>query len=256
MYQLIYADPPWQYSNKISNGAANDHYSTMTLEDIKRLPVWSIAADNAVLAMWYTGNFAAEAVELAQAWGFKVKTMKGFTWVKLYEQARGRIERALADQTMLDFEDFLDALSAETVMNGGNYTRGNSEDVLIAIRGAGLERASASVKQVVHSCRSEHSEKPAEVRFRLEELYGSVSRIELFSRGDAAGWHHWGNGCPFPDIELIPASFNRLPNSRASQVKAQTGHYSPVTQSPFRNHLNLTRQMVELAGVNQKRIQL
>jgi len=222
MYQLIYADPPWQYSNKISNGAADDHYSTMTIEDIKRLPVWSIAADNAVLAMWYTGNFAAEAVELAQAWGFRVKTMKGFTWVKLYEQARGRIERALADQTMLDFEDFLDALSAETVMNGGNYTRGNSEDVLIAIRGAGLERVSASVKQVVHSCRGEHSEKPAEVRFRLEELYGSVARIELFSRGDAAAWHHWGNENPFNDIELVPATIRRSILCRCNRDRTGT----------------------------------
>ncbi|THD55886.1 adenine methyltransferase [Enterobacteriaceae bacterium ML5] len=228
MYQLIYADPPWQYSNKISNGAADDHYSTMTLEEIKRLPVWSIAAENAVLAMWYTGNFAAEAVELAQAWGFKVKTMKGFTWIKLYEQARGRIERALAEQTMIDFEDFLDALSAETVMNGGNYTRGNSEDVLIATRGAGLERVSASVKQVVHSCRGEHSEKPAEVRLRLEELYGSVARIELFSRGDAAGWHHWGNENPFNDIDLVPATFTTMPAARNSRVKAQTGYYQAI----------------------------
>ncbi|MQB55035.1 MT-A70 family methyltransferase [Rahnella sp. RcJ3] len=227
-YQLIYADPAWQYSNKVSNGAAGDHYSTMPTEEMKRLPVWSIADENAILAMWYTGNFASEAVELAQAWGFKVKTMKAFTWVKLYEQARGRIERALADQTMLDFEDFLDALSTETVMNGGNYTRGNSEDVLIATRGAGLERLSASVKQVVYSCRGEHSEKPAEVRFRLEELYGQVSRIELFSRGEAAGWHHWGNETPFNDIELVPATFTTIPPARNSRVKVLAGHYLAV----------------------------
>jgi len=148
--------------------------------------------------------------------------MKGFTWIKLYEQARGRIERALAEQTMLDFEDFLDALSAETVMNGGNYTRGNSEDVLIATRGAGLERVSASVKQVVYSCRGEHSEKPAEVRFRLEELYGSVARIELFSRGDADAWHHWGNENPFNDIELVPATIRRSILCRCNRDRTGT----------------------------------
>lgn len=49
MYQLIYADPPWRYQNKGVNGAAENHYQTMTLEDMKRLPVWSIAADDAVL---------------------------------------------------------------------------------------------------------------------------------------------------------------------------------------------------------------
>lgn len=55
-YALIYADPPWSYGNTISNGAATDHYSTMKLIDIKRLPVWELAAENAVLAMWYTGT--------------------------------------------------------------------------------------------------------------------------------------------------------------------------------------------------------
>lgn len=72
-------------------------------------------------------------------------------------------------------------------MNGGNYTRANTEDVLIAVRGNGLERLNASIKQVVYSPLGEHSEKPWEVRHRLELLYGDVKRIELFSRKDLDG---------------------------------------------------------------------
>ncbi|WP_233436561.1 MT-A70 family methyltransferase [Raoultella ornithinolytica] len=87
-YSLIYADPPWSYGNTISNGAAADHYSTMRLVDLKRLPVWEVAAENAVLAMWYTGTHNQEAIELAEAWGFTVRTMKGFTWVKLNQLPR------------------------------------------------------------------------------------------------------------------------------------------------------------------------
>lgn len=64
-YSLIYADPPWSYGNTASNGAATDHYSTMRLIDLKRLPVWELAAENAVLAMWYTGTHNQEAIELA-----------------------------------------------------------------------------------------------------------------------------------------------------------------------------------------------
>lgn len=79
-YSLLYVDPPWSYGNTISNGAAADHYSTMKLIDLKRLPVWELAAENAVLAMWYTGTHNQEAIELAEAWGFTVRTMKGFTW--------------------------------------------------------------------------------------------------------------------------------------------------------------------------------
>ena len=206
-YQLIYADPPWSYGNKASNGAAENHYGTMSIIDLKRLPIWSIAEDNSVLALWYTGNHSQEAIALAEAWGFSVRTMKALTWVKLNQQAEGRFNKALEEQTIFDFTDLLDMLNAETRMNGGNYTRANSEDVLIAVRGQGIERASASVKQVVFSCLGEHSAKPWEARHRLERLYGDVSRIELFSRGDAPGWHHWGNECPRNDVELLPGGF-------------------------------------------------
>lgn len=203
-YRLIYCDPPWAYSNTISNGAASDHYATMAITDIKRLPVWDIAAEDAVLAMWYTGTHNAEAVQLAEAWGFKVRTMKGFTWVKLNQLAEQHINKALAAGEVEDFYDLLGLLNAQTRMNGGNYTRANSEDMLIAVRGAGIERVNASVKQVIYSPLGEHSAKPWEARHRLELLYGDVPRIELFSRGNAAGWHHWGNQNPRNDIDLLP----------------------------------------------------
>ncbi|GAB2937978.1 MT-A70 family methyltransferase [Hafnia psychrotolerans] len=228
MYQLIYADPPWRYQNKGVNGAAENHYQTMTLEDMKRLPVWSIAADDAVLCMWFTGTHVDEAKELAKAWGFEVRTMKGLTWVKLNELAWQHIEKRLREQDVLDFHDFLELLNTQTRMNGGTYTRANSEDMLIAVRGAGLQRAAMNVKQVVYSCLGEHSEKPAEGRFRLEQLYGNVSRIELFSRGDAPGWHHWGNENPFNDIDLVPATFTAMPPNRNSRVKALAGHYRAI----------------------------
>lgn len=134
-----------------------------------------------------------------------MRTMKGFTWVKLNQLAELRITKALAEGDVTDFYDFLDLLNAETRMNGGNHTRANTEDVLIATRGAGLERKHAGIKQVVYSPLGAHSEKPWEVRHRLELLYGDVPRIELFSRSAASGWHHWGNEC-HSSITLTPAS--------------------------------------------------
>lgn len=150
-YSLIYADPPWSYSNSVSNGAAVNHYGTMSLAELKRLPVWS-----------------------------------------------------LARQTVVDFWDWLALLERVTRMNGGNYTRQNQESVLIAVRGRGLERKSASVKQVIYSPLGEHSGKPGEARYRLEQLYGDVERIELFSRGNTEGWAAWGNEC-HNSMRLAPA---------------------------------------------------
>lgn len=38
-YDVIYADPPWGYQNRGTRAAASKHYGTMTLEDIKKMPV-------------------------------------------------------------------------------------------------------------------------------------------------------------------------------------------------------------------------
>jgi N6-adenosine-specific RNA methylase IME4 len=201
-YSLIYADPPWSYGNTISNGAAADHYSTMKLIDIKRLPVWELAAENAVLAMWYTGTHNQEAIELAEAWGFTVRTMKGFTWVKLNQNAELRINKALAEGEVTDFYDFLDLLNAETRMNGGNHTRANTEDLLIATRGAGLERQHAGIKQVVYSPLGAHSEKPWEVRRWI--CFTAMCRALSCLARRGTGLDHWGNQCATAAVELLP----------------------------------------------------
>ena len=38
-YGIIYADPPWSYKNRGTRAAAEKHYDTMTIEDIKKMPV-------------------------------------------------------------------------------------------------------------------------------------------------------------------------------------------------------------------------
>ncbi|WP_339053879.1 MT-A70 family methyltransferase [Arsenophonus endosymbiont of Crataerina pallida] len=196
-YDLILADPPWQYKNKVSNGAANNH-NTTHVYSLTRLPIETIVNENSVLCMWYTGNFALEAIKLAEAWGFTVKTMKCFTWIKLNKKAQQRIDK----HPPQDFFNFMKLLNHETRLGLGNYTRSNSEDCLIAIRGKGLERKDASIKQVIYSCMDNHSKKPKEVHFRLQKLYGDVSRIELFARDKTPGWDLWGDEAPENNINI------------------------------------------------------
>lgn len=38
-YGIIYADPPWGYANRATRAAASKHYPTMTLEEMKKMPV-------------------------------------------------------------------------------------------------------------------------------------------------------------------------------------------------------------------------
>ena len=79
-YKIIYADPPWSYENKKvlgsynSDGGAENHYSTMDLEDICNLPINSISEKDSVLFLWGTVPMLPEAFQVMERWGFKYKT--------------------------------------------------------------------------------------------------------------------------------------------------------------------------------------
>lgn len=204
-YALIYADPAWSYDNKGSRAKADNHYKTMSLAELKRLPVWDLAADDAILAMWWVPPMPLEAIQLAEAWGFKVKNMCLFSWHKLNKLAEQHIDTWLCAQTeVVTGADILTLIAEQTRMGLGNYTRSNVENALVAVKGKGLTRLQADIKQMVMAPIGEHSAKPAEIREALEKLYGDVKRIELFSRSDAPGWDHWGDETPSNSVELRP----------------------------------------------------
>ena len=87
-YNVIYADPPWRYSDRGCNGNAEDHYPTMSFADMRRLPVNSIAAKDCVLFMWATYPMMREALFLMDAWGFTYKSI-AFQWVKQNRSGNG-----------------------------------------------------------------------------------------------------------------------------------------------------------------------
>ena len=171
-YNIIYADPPWSYNNKGTRAAADKHYGTMKIDDLKKMPIGTggIAADDCVLFMWATFPMLREALELIEAWGFKYKTI-AFTWIKQNKSGKG------------------------IFWGLGNWTRSNTEICLLAVKGK-PKRQSASVHSVVLSPVRRHSQKPDEVRGRIVELMGDLPRIELFARTRADGWDCWGNEVP------------------------------------------------------------
>jgi N6-adenosine-specific RNA methylase IME4 len=82
-FVVLYADPPWQYENPPMGGtnrSIENHYPTMTLEEICAMPVGEIAHENAVLFMWATSPKLAECMQVLTAWGFTHRTT--MAWVK------------------------------------------------------------------------------------------------------------------------------------------------------------------------------
>ena len=169
-YKVLYADPPWRFSNRRTGGSLKSgsatHYELLSVQDICNLPVQDIADDDCVLFMWWVAAMPEEALRVVKAWGFNLKTMTGFNWVK-------RTQRGKLDFGM------------------GFWTRAGSEMCLIATKGK-PRKASSSVRSVLISKKRQHSQKPDEVRERIEELCGNVPRIELFARRKVDEWDSWG----------------------------------------------------------------
>ena len=83
-YNIICADPPWQYRDKCKAGkrGASFKYPTMKLKDIKDLPIGKISNNNSALFLWVTFPFLKEGLEVIESWGYTYKTL-GFVWIKL-----------------------------------------------------------------------------------------------------------------------------------------------------------------------------
>jgi len=168
-YRVIYADPPWSYGNSgagIDNyGPAERHYPAMTIQELCDLPVKGLAEDNAVLFLWVTSPLLEECFPVIKAWGFKYKT--SFVWDKVGH-------------------------------NFGHYNSVRHELLLVCTRGS----CTPDKLQLFDSVQSieksrTHSEKPQEFRQIIDTLYTNGRKLELFARGEYAGWEVWGNE---PDI--------------------------------------------------------
>jgi N6-adenosine-specific RNA methylase IME4 len=177
-YEILYADPPWDYNGKTQHttktavASAIDHYKTMTLQELKDLNVKSVVAKDALLFLWTSSPHLVQALELMSAWGFEYKTI-AFVWDKVKT-------------------------------NPGHYTLSQCELCLVGKRGRFPSgRGSRKERQFISEMRGAHSAKPAAVRSRIEAMFPTSRRLELFARVKPAGWDVFGNEVG-GSISLVP----------------------------------------------------
>lgn len=158
-FGTIYADPPWKYGNQATRASTDNHYPTMTVDEICALPVKELAAEQSHLWLWTTNGFLFDCPRVFDAWGFEFKS--SYVWVK-------------------------------SQMGIGNYLRNAHEFLLLAIRG-GLRGGAKNVRSWGEFPRGKHSAKPEQVRANVIEKTSPGPRLELFGRSEVVGWTVWGN---------------------------------------------------------------
>lgn len=173
-FRTILADPPWQFQNRTGKMAPEhkrlSRYPTLTLDDIKAIPVSSVAAPESHLYLWVPNALLAEGLAVMQAWGFTYKS--NIVWHKVRKDG-GPDGRGV-----------------------GFYFRNVTELVLFGVRGS-LRTLPPGRRQVnfLATQKREHSRKPDEF-YEIVESCSPAPFLELFARHRREGWTNWGNEVP------------------------------------------------------------
>jgi N6-adenosine-specific RNA methylase IME4 len=168
-YGVILSDPPWRFrtwGEHNQTKSPSRHYDLMTLDDIKALPVATLAAADCLLFMWACAPTLDQSFDVMASWGFKFKTAGA--WAKQSKTGR------------------------KWAFGTGYLLRSAAEFYLIGTIG-NPKSAVRDVRNLTVAPVREHSRKPDSVRDDLERMFPSVRKAELFGRTEARGWDVWGN---------------------------------------------------------------
>lgn len=197
-FATIVADPPWQFENRTGKMAPEhkrlSRYSTLTLQQIKDIPVQSAAKDTAHLYLWVPNALLAEGLEVMEAWGFKYKS--NLIWYKVRKDG-GPDRRGV-----------------------GFYFRNVTEVILFGTRGKNARtlQPGRSQENIITSRKREHSRKPDE-QYKIIEECSWGPFLEMFSRGNRKNWACWGN-----QVEEYFPTWNTYQNHSQNSVFKEEGN--------------------------------
>ncbi|MBN2024964.1 MAG: hypothetical protein JW809_19460 [Pirellulales bacterium] len=169
-FGTILADPPWRFTNRTGKVAPEHRrlrrYGTMTVGEIRAMPVAAHADWPSHLYLWVPNAILPWGLAVMEAWGFVYKT--NIVWHKVRKDG-GPDGRGC-----------------------GFYFRNVTELLLFGVRGnlRTLKPGRTQVN-VIATRKREHSRKPEEI-YDLIEACSPGPYLELFARGERAGWTAWG----------------------------------------------------------------
>jgi N6-adenosine-specific RNA methylase IME4 len=178
-FPIIYADPATRYVSGFGDRSTENHYPTMTLEQICALPVNDLATSAALLMIWTTIPHLRNTMTVIEAWGFGY--VSAWCWDKV-------------DQ------------------GPGHWAFNQHEELLIATRGGFPAPVPGDQpRSLYREKKTDHSVKPAWFAEQIEKIWPDLPKIELFARSPRPGWSAWGNQADQPAPPPLPSHVLDIP---------------------------------------------
>lgn len=182
-YDLAMVDPPWPTQMRSEKGEAKSsasHYGSMSIEEIKALPVGQLLKRDAFVFLWATWplllwggepkrHFADADASYSppgaclKAWGLRY--VSGGPWLKRTKNGK-------------------------VAFGTGYRFRSATEPFLLGVNGA--PKNSRSERNFIEGLAREHSRKPEEAYAFCERFVPGGTFCEIFSRTSRPGWDTWG----------------------------------------------------------------
>ena len=162
-YSVVVVDPPWKVRKIVRrvrpNQKAELDYKTMSLDEIKAMPIKEVSAENSVLFLWTTHAYLEASFEVMRSWGFKYQ--RTLTW----DKGNGMCLFGFHHRT---------------------------EFVLFGYRGKiEMYPHRKAIPTVFSGKSSRHSAKPDEFYKMVEPL--GETRLDVFARVPRVGWSVYGD---------------------------------------------------------------
>lgn len=173
-FRTIVVDPPWPYDefcqihSKAGRTVKPLPYGSMTVDEIRALPVAGAAAKDCRLWMWTTNRFLPDSFSVMAAWGFAYRQM--VVWHKVGNPSPW----------------------------GGSVAPNYAEFLLVGVRGKPARKAILT-SNVWQANVSRHSAKPAAFLDMIEQA-SEGPYLEMFGRETRLGWVTIGNEVDGTDI--------------------------------------------------------
>lgn len=174
-FNVIYMDPPWRYGSRGARGGQYGalDYSSMSIEQLRALPITQLLTEDAALFMWTTSPFLGDAIALGESWALKYIRVDR-VWAKVKDS--GARHGVCGPWGMTDTEFLL------------LFTRGQMH------KNQAVSNQWTMCWQEPYPGR--HSAKPAVFRDDIAARFPDSTLLEMFARDHAENWSVWGNEAP------------------------------------------------------------
>lgn len=223
-FDVLVVDPPYSFSDKlkmsdVKRSADSQYNGTLSINDIKELPVSKITQDDAVLFLWVPSSLLQEGLDIMKTWGFKQTQTHVWTKTKKdpLESLRKKLKQAVRikdkKDLLTEIDSLIDSFDLSEIVSCfmGRLFRQTHEVALVGVKGKIYNKLQDKSQRSVHfGFNGKHSAKPEHAQDFLDKMFPSGNKIEIFARRQKTNWTCLGNENKMTEKEDVLLSLKKL----------------------------------------------